>query len=283
MISYLDVLDSVGFFCRCGLEVGVIGASCDGRLIPYVFVGSKTGRQIIVTGGIHAREHLSTYLVIKQIEYAANNTVPLTGVYFIPIINPDGNMLICKGIGCIKNCDKKLLHNILMCKDRALYKANARGVDLNVNFDAEWGSGKFNSRVVGTENYIGEYPFSENESRALRDFTLLVNPSATVSYHCKGQEIYYEFSRGGNLPPENRDFKIAQYLNQKLNYKILPDDGTSAGGYKDWCIQKLKIPSFTIELASDDLQHPINDYSLASEDINNNLDLPLRLLTALKV
>ena len=36
--------------------------------------------------------------------------------------------------------------------------------------------------------------------------------------------------------------------------KSTPD---SAGGYKDWCIQKLKIPALTIEVGDDSLSHPI--------------------------
>ena len=31
----------------------------------------------------------------------------------------------------------------------------------------------------------------------------------------------------------------------------------SAGGYKDWCLQKLQIPSYTVECGSDKLKHPI--------------------------
>ena len=33
----------------------------------------------------------------------------------------------------------------------------------------------------------------------------------------------------------------------------------SAGGYKDWCIQKLKIPALTIEVGKDSLSHPIKE------------------------
>ena len=32
---------------------------------------------------------------------------------------------------------------------------------------------------------------------------------------------------------------------------------SSAGGYKDWCIEKLEIPSLTIEVGGDELSHPI--------------------------
>ena len=78
-------------------------------------------------------------------------------------------------------------------KDFSLWKANARGVDLKVNFDAKWGPGKQNVRYPASANYIGSMPFSEPETRALAEFTKEVKPDATISYHTKGGEIYYGF------------------------------------------------------------------------------------------
>ena len=57
----------------------------------------------------------------------------------------------------------------------------------------------------------------------------------------------------------------------------MSDSGTSAGGYKDWCIQKLKIPALTIEIGKDELTHPVSEKNL-TEDYARNLDLPLIML-----
>ena len=89
--------------------------------------------------------------------------------------------------------------------DFTLWKANGRGVDLNVNFQADWGCGAANVRRPGPENYIGPAPFSEPETRALRDLTLALSPDATISFHTKGGEIYWEYGRrtrlcGGTVP-----------------------------------------------------------------------------------
>ena len=46
-----------------------------------------------------------------------------------------------------------------------------------------------------------------------------------------------------------------------MGYKIKKIKG-SVGGYKDWCIQKLKVPSVTIEVGSDILSHPIGKQAL---------------------
>jgi g-D-glutamyl-meso-diaminopimelate peptidase len=140
-----------------------------------------------------------------------------------------------------------------------MWKANINGVDLNVNFDAKWGTGVKNITYPAFESYIGASPFSENETKALRDFTFKIKPDATVSYHTKGEEIYWEFNQ--NEKDSERDYNIALALSKVTGYSLKLTPG-SAGGYKDWCIQRLKIPSFTIEAGSDSLSHPIGEENI---------------------
>ena len=152
----------------------IIGKSVLGSPI-YSFTVVKTGYpKLIVQSAMHAREYITAYLNLKLMERFIRCGRAGT-VAFIPLINPDGVEIALKKDG--------------------LYKANARGVDLNVNFDARWASGKSNVFERGSENYVGSAPFSEPETKALRDFTLLFAPDCTISYHSKGQEIYYEFSK----------------------------------------------------------------------------------------
>jgi len=289
MISFSGIMHGVEFFAKCGVEVGALGASEDGRLIPYIFIGKKDAPAVFITAGIHAREHVSSYLVMRQAEHALNHYNNLNaceqkkfgGIYFMPTLNPDGLEICRKGVRALKKCDKRFVANLIKQsgKERGFYKANALGVDLNVNFDAKWGTGASNVFTASIENFVGTAPFSAAETRCIRDFTLIHRPIATVSYHSLGRELYWQF--GQNSKNEKRDFDIAKYLNKKLKYAILPDSGTSAGGYKDWCISNLSIPSFTIELGSDTLSHPVVDYSLLKHDIKVNIDLPIKLLNYL--
>ncbi len=214
-------------------EKGSIGKSYLGKDIKYFAVRKSKTPVILVQYAIHAREYITTYLALKQIEDFKKNGKRGTA-YFIPALNPDG----------IK----------ISLEENSLWKANARGVDLNVNFDARWGEGESNALIRGSQNYIGERPFSEPETVALRDFTYMVKPTATVSYHSKGEEIYWQFSQSQNAVL--RDRKLAEAVSRVTGYplKLTPN---SAGGYKDWCIDKLKIPALTIEVGSDDLTHPV--------------------------
>lgn len=230
----MDVLQELRlFYDGWQGEKGFIGSTALGRLIPYVAV-YKTARPIVLLQyAIHAREYITTYIGMMQAAHFAAFGRRGTA-YFIPAANPDGIAEALYG-------DKT-------------YKANARRVDLNVNFDARWGGGAQNLRRKAAANYIGEFPFSESETQALRDFTLSVKPDITVSYHSKGEEIYWEFFQGEK--ERERDFRIAKAVSAATGYP-LKSAGVSAGGYKDWCVEKLKIPALTIEVGNDTLTHPI--------------------------
>lgn len=203
----------------------IIGFSCQGREIHAFHIGDEFGRQFIAVYAVHAREWITAKLAIKHVKRG----VKRGGGWIIPLLNPDGAKLSQTSM--------------------PLWKANARGVDLNCNFDAEWGSGRLNTTARGSENCIGDHPFSECESAALKDFTLKIRPFVTLSFHTKGEEIYWEFCGRG-------DRRGAKLLESITGYRALKIFG-SAGGYKDWCIQKLKIPAYTIECGSDGLKHPI--------------------------
>ena len=230
----MDVLDYLqNYYDNSSLIKGHIGKTEKGIPIPFFLVEKSAFPIGIVQCSIHAREYITTYLCLKLIDHFVK-TGKRGSVYFIPMVNIDG----------VKICLTK----------NKLYKANANGVDLNVNFDARWGKGSKNVFTSGAENYVGAYPFSESESKALRDFTLKVKPNFSISYHSKGEEIYWEFFQAkDNL---KRDLAFAKKASEVTGYP-LKRTPNSSGGYKDWCIEKLSIPALTIEVGSDKLSHPI--------------------------
>ncbi|MCD7728519.1 MAG: hypothetical protein LUI60_01220 [Clostridia bacterium] len=205
-----------------------IGYSFNGRGIFAMHSGSTCGKQLIAVYAVHGREWITARLALKHLKTGFYEG---WGGWIIPLLNPDGAEISQSAY--------------------ALWKANARGVDLNCNFDAEWGTGRLNTRARGAENCIGDYPFSETESVALRDFTLKIKPCVTFAFHTKGEEIYWQFSGEG-------DKNGAMILANATGYKPKIIYG-SAGGYKDWCINKLGIASYTIECGSDSLTHPIKN------------------------
>ena len=238
-------------------EKQVIGKSVCGMPIVAMFAGRGEPR-ILVQCALHAREWVTALLALEQVARG----MPFGRAAFIPLSDPGGAALSLRGEDFLRKlpaCRAAFLRRVNGGSDFSLWKANENAVDLNVNFDAAWGTGRQNVRAPAPANFIGPRPFSEPETRALRDFTLAFRPAATVSYHTKGREIYWEFGQKGEALL--RDQKIAAALAAETGYAAKLARG-SAGGYKDWCIRALGIPSFTIEAGSDGLSHPLGEAAL---------------------
>lgn len=262
MYGYKELTADAERYAAEGVEVFSVGLSGEGRRILCFALGKGT-KAVVSTGGIHARENVSALVVKSQLDHALKHGVK-GRQYFIPLVNPDGAELLRR---YVEDGDEKY----------RLWKANAAGVDLNVNFDANWGSGKQNVSTAGGENYIGPYPFSEPETAALAEFTSNCGAALTLSYHTAGRELYWYFFQKEHYA---RDLELARFIERHLNYryKRMDSDCDSAGGYKDWCVQKLKIPAFTIELGEG--KHPLSEKDIA-EDIALNESLVCALIERL--
>lgn len=253
-------------------EKRVIGKSREGRDIFALFIGSAGGPVGISTYAMHAREWITAYLAMQHVRRG----LVRGGVWVVPLVNPDGALLVQEGAVSVRTFLRGGLLYLNGGADFSLWKANARAVDLNVNFDAGWGTGRQNLRSPAPANYIGSAPFSEPETQALRDFTLEISPAFTVSWHTKGEVIYWRYRQ--NALRAVRDKKYAKILSAATGYPLAeaPD---SAGGYKDWCVEKLKIPAFTVEAGRETFSHPLG-FSALADIVTKNLDALVKLALA---
>ena len=224
--------------------------------------GEFLGKQFLITGGIHAREFISSFVVMKLLK---DYDLPY-GCFFIPLLNPDGIELCLGGIETIPFEYKDMilrLNNYSI--DFSKWKANGRGVDLNVNFDANWGNGKYNKLLPGPENFIGEEPCSEVENVNLIEFISQYDIMLSLTYHSKGQVIYHGFE-GGSKRLRHKTKILAKKFAKNLGYKSIISKN-SVGGLSDYLCLK-NIPSLTVELGHDNLSHPIGITNL--ENIYKN-------------
>ena len=253
-----------------------IGKTALGKNILCTHVGKKSGKQILVVGATHAREYITTLLVCKMIEYYSHVNFD-GGIYFIPMLNPDGVDICLNGT---KNVNDEFVKNYLNenVKEFKLLKSNGILVDLNVNFPAKWGQGKFNVKSPNFENFVGFKSASEKETQAVLNFLKNNKIDLAISYHSKGEEIYYNFDQ--DKTRMKRDLKIAKVASKLTGYKIRKLKN-SVGGLKDYCIQNLKIPALTIEVGSEKLSHPIDKTHLP-KIFQQNFKLPLHLFENMK-
>lgn len=277
-MTYQELINSILQLQEEGVELFNIGKSTLGKNILATHLGDYSGPQIIIQAGIHSREWITTLLLVEQVRYLHNNQlVNQGGIYFVFLTNPDGIEIALDGIDVV---DCEITRNYLISAnngnlDFSKYKANINLVDLNTNFDANWGQGSQNVFCPAPENFVGFYPNSEREVQNLINLTLKNKPLITISYHSKGNVIFYGFE-GQTDQDITRDRQIGESLSELTSYPLVFTEN-STGGYKDWSINTLKIPAYTIEVGDESLPHPLGIENLPEIYLRNR-DVPLTAL-----
>lgn len=237
-----------------------IGKSVEGRPLYALHVGTGN-KQLLLDGAIHAREHMTTNVLLEMIDeysksyvegsqYGTYNTRELLGqvtLTFIPMLNPDGVKLVQDGYAAIENGD--FVRKINGSASSKRWKANARGVDLNRNFEVgNWQA--FNAPTKPAfKNAKGSKPFSEPEAVALRDFMRKQNFGAYLSYHSSGQIIFYHYNQTG--AQHTRDLAFAKKVAKATGYPLIsPKKNMKTAASQDWFIAEFKKPALTIEISS---------------------------------
>lgn len=261
----MNIYDCIkGFYERTNTEKKIIGESVFWRSVYALKCGNGTPVGL-AQYAIHGREYVTAKLAIEHFKRG----VTRGSVWIVPLVNPDGALLSEVGLSTAPKERREYLLALNGGVDFSLWKANGRGVDLNVNFAARWGKGVKNVFYPSSENYVGESPFSEPESLALKEFTKKIRPDYTVSFHTKGEEIYWCFHQPKSR--RERDRLLAEAVSKATGYPLKDAKG-SAGGYKDWCVQSLKIPAFTVEVGKDEYTHPLGDEAL-KDIVEKNADV----------
>lgn len=248
-----NVKDIIAACEKTGGAVSYIGYTALGHRIPMITKGCGKER-ILIVAGVHAREHITVPLVLALMtQYKGKFAVDC-----VPVLNIDGVLLAKNGLNALplRINERQNLIKINGGKtDFSLWKANARAVDINVNFDAGWGEGKGNALLPAPESYIGRCPASEPETQSIVRLLSERNYVLVAAYHSKGEEVYYGFRDNKKYQEEARIFA------NSLNY-ALKETPESAGGLKDYFTCKTGRLGLTVEVGSDLLPHPYPESEL---------------------
>lgn len=129
-----------------------------------------------------------------------------------------------------------------------IWKSNANGVDLNNNFDAGWNEIDL-KEAPSYGNYKGAYAESEPETQILAQEAAKREYDYFISYHSKGQLIYYDVN-GNRKETSEKSYELASCLQEVLKYDPLNTQkgyNVNLGGFSDWVQLSLQGASVTIE------------------------------------
>ncbi len=249
------------------LGVTSIGESVLSRKIHMITLGNENAdKSVLYVGAHHGAEWVTTLVLLRFIneccEYYKNQKQPFgismqnlfaaRCLRIVPQLNPDGADLQINGIK-----ENNILYDRIMKMsggDFTRWQANARGVDLNHNYNAGFEEYKKleieHGILPGRTRYSGECPLSEPETAALASYIKYDESIRMIlTLHSAGEEIYY--SSGGIIPKGAAS--IAKKFSKLTGYRLAEPDGLSAyGGLTDWFIREFEKPSFTIECGRGD-------------------------------
>ncbi len=242
-----------------------LGRSILGRDIDVYYIG-KGGVRVAYFSAHHAAESITCNLLFAFMHALLGGELEECGVrrgtllrtftlVVVPCVNPDGIELRYRGPG-----DSPLAaRQRKMAENFDLWQANARGVDINHNYGVGFFEYKRLEAELGIEpgptRYSGEYPESEPESAAAANLVRCISPSAVISLHSQGEEIYYS-------PRTARTARIAERLAKKVGYRVSVPQGTAAYGGLCDLTGAYGIPSFTVEVGRG--ENPLSESSLPS-------------------
>ncbi len=245
------------------LEIGSIGKSAMGRELYYIRLG-KGNNEYSYNASHHANESITTPVLMKFIEnyskaYSTGSSIlgyniremfNRASIYIVPLVNPDGVDLVAYWPNY---SDAAFIKAAQLNKTGlplpSVWKANIRGVDLNLNYPADWENEKAEEIELGItspapRDFGGDAPLSEPESKAMVDFTSSHNFRLVIAYHTQGEVIFWQFKNYASPRAE----AIARQFASISGYAV--EEGTpeaAYAGYKDWFLQEYKKPGYTVE------------------------------------
>ena len=213
-------------------------------------------KKVFLGGAYHGLEYLTAAFLIK---FLSNYTVAVmtetehygydikklydsVTLCIVPMVNPDGVDIAVNGLDITNEYHRHLISMVGIHSFNHVWQANARGVDINHNFDANW------HMVVdrpSPSKYGGESASSEPETRAVEEFVRKENFELMLAFHSQGREIYYDFDGMTG----KHSLEIAEKMAKESGYAVCVPEGTASyGGCKDWFIKEFGKAGFTVEI-----------------------------------
>lgn len=252
-------------------------------------------RKVLLTAGHHANEYITSMLCMELLEgllaaavadgrfggFEARALLRGAMLYVVPMVNPDGIALVTGELApgsAEEHTARRIAARHPDIPFPSGWKANLRGVDLNLNYPADWERARHIKAALGfaapaPRDFPGVRPLDQPETAALAAYTCCTRPDLVLAYHTQGRVIYH--TRGGACPP-GAD-ALAREFAAASGYALEPVPERSANaGFRDWFLQRFHRPGFTIEAGLGENPLPLSQLETMAPENAPLLALALR-------
>jgi carboxypeptidase T len=278
-----------------------IGKTYEGRDVWLVKLSDNVSLDenepgILFMGAHHGNEKPSyevcLFFIRYMVEQYENSSRPevrsaleSTQIYVIPMVNPDGVEANTR-----KNC----------APNHGPFGLNSTITSYGVNLNRNYGDPWFLSYIFPARyylpfilldlspNYRGPYPFSENETKAVKNFIKTHTISISLSYHTYGEFIIYPWMHTSRKTRDEPLFRsVGENITLINNYRLvvkkdrlIPLYGGTLGSSENWLYRAAGIISFTVEVCNERVpSNPQVIYDLCMTHIRVHLYLCQRAQT----
>jgi len=253
------------------MSVCSLGRTYEGREIWMVKLSDNVEEEedepgVLFMAAHHGNERpgieICLFFIQFLLEQYQNDSTPevrdamnSTQIYLIPMVNPDGVMADTR-----KNCAPN--HGPFGHSSTI----TSYGVNLNRNYDDPW----FLSYIFpiryylpiiladSSYNYRGPYPFSENETKAVKNFAETHRFSVSLSYHSYGEFVIYPWMHTTKPTLDEAMFRsvgenitaINNYLLYVKKDRLIPLYGGTLGSSENWLYRATGALAYTVEVGS---------------------------------
>jgi hypothetical protein len=244
--GYGELLDAIDHLAERGARVVPIGRSVGGEPLLSLHLGAERvdahTRTSVILSCVHPIEWIGVETHLALLDRLVGEDLGGRSLISIPIVNPDGLLRV---------------EMDLRSGRRRFVRHNARGVDLNRNFDANWEKKGIGQRIFSRTFAGGTRAASEPEVEAIAHALSARRIDRAVSLHSSGGAVLYP-SAYSWLPvldaPEHRIWakRVARAADPEKPYRALPAAlfslGMTASGLElDWFHDRHGAVSLLVE------------------------------------
>jgi carboxypeptidase T len=249
-----------------------LGKTYEGRDLWMVKLSDNVEQEenepgVLFMGAHHGNEkpgyEVCLFFIKYMVEHYDNSSTPevseafnTTQIYLIPMVNPDGVEANTR-----KNCAPN--HGSFGYSKTV----TSYGVNLNRNYNDPWYLAyifplAYTLPFILSDdsfNYRGPYPFSENETKAVKTFAESHDISISISYHSYGEFIAYPWMHTTKQTPDEALFRsVGENITSINQYELLvkedhliPRYGGTLGSSENWLYRERGTIAFTVELCTE--------------------------------